>query len=115
MSNIAGVNLPDKKQVAYALRYIFGIGLSRALHICNQVNIDPTKRVNTLSEDDLSKIRLFIDKEYKVESDLKHEVNANIKAKIAVRCYQGLRHQAHLPVHGQRTHDNAKTRKKGRA
>lgn len=115
MSNIAGVNLPANKQVVFALRYIYGIGLSRAEHICSSLGIERTKRVNTLSEEELAKIRAFIDKEYKVEGDLKHEVATNIKNLVAVRCYRGLRHQAHLPVRGQRTHDNAKTRKKGRA
>jgi len=114
MSNIAGVNLPNKT-IAYALRYIHGIGLSRGLYICKQLSIDSTKRANDLSEEELAKIRAFIDKEYKVENDLKYEVSKNIKNLIAIRCYRGLRHQAHLPVHGQRTHDNAKTRKKGRA
>ncbi len=115
MSNIAGVNLPVNKQVVFALKYIYGIGLSRAEHICTSLGIERTKRVNTLTEEELAKIRAFIDKEYKVENDLKHEVATNIKNLVAVRCYRGLRHQAHLPVRGQRTHDNAKTRKKGRA
>ena len=115
MSNVAGVNLPNNKQIAYALRYIVGIGMTRALHICESVEIEKTKRVHELSEEELAKIRNFIDKNYKVESDLKHEVNTNIKNLIAIRSYRGLRHQAHLPVRGQRTHDNAKTRKKGRA
>lgn len=115
MSNIAGVNLPVNKQIVYALRYIFGIGLARAIHICDSLNIEKTKRVNALSEEELAKIRSFIDKEYKVEHDLKLDISNNIKNMIAIRCYKGLRHQAHLPVRGQRTHDNAKTRKKGRA
>lgn len=115
MSNIAGVNLPVNKQILFALRYIYGIGLSRARVICESLKLDPTRRVHTLTEEELAKIRSFIDKEYKVENDLKHEVASNIKNLIAVRCYRGLRHQAHLPVRGQRTHDNAKTRKKGRA
>jgi len=115
MSNVAGVNLPNNKAIAYALPYIFGIGINRAKHICAVLSIDPVKRVHSLSEEELAKIRSFIDKEYKVESDLKHEINTNIKNMIAVRSYKGIRHQAHLPVRGQRTHDNAKTRKKGRA
>ncbi len=115
MSNVAGVNLPVNKPVLYALPYIFGIGLTRAGIICDSLNIERTKRVKDLSEEELAKIRAFIDKEYKVEHDLKHDIANNIKNMIAIRCYKGLRHQAHLPVRGQRTHDNAKTRKKGRA
>ena len=115
MSNIAGVNLPMNKQIVYALCYIYGVGVSRAIHICDSLKIEKTKRVNALSEEELAKIRSFIDANYKVEQDLKHDVTTNIKNLIAIRCYRGLRHQAHLPVRGQRTHDNAKTRKKGRA
>lgn len=115
MSNIAGVALPANKQIVFALRHIYGIGVPRAIYICDALKIEKTKRVNALSEEELAQIRAFIDKQYKVENDLKHEVAGNIKNLIAIRCYRGLRHQAHLPVRGQRTHDNAKTRKKGRA
>lgn len=115
MSNIAGVNLPIKKQILYALPYIYGIGLTRAKIICQELNIEITRKVSDLNEEELAKIRSFIDKHYKVEGDLKHEVTTNIRNMISIRCYKGLRHQAHLPVRGQRTHDNAKTRKRGKA
>ena len=115
MANIAGVDLPHTKQIAFALRYIFGIGPMRANKICSDLGILLTKRAKDLSEEELSNIRAYIDKNYVVESDLKHKVSDDIRAKISIRSYQGLRHAAHLPVRGQRTHDNAKTRKKGRA
>jgi len=115
MSNIAGVNLPMNKQVVYALRYIFGIGLTRAIQICEATDVEKTKRVSELSEEELAKMRSFIDKNFKVEHDLRLEVSGNIKHMIAIRSYKGLRHQAHLPVNGQQTHSNARTRKKGRA
>lgn len=114
MSRIAGVSLPVNKRVAFALRYIYGIGPTRAEHICKELKIDESRRISDLTEEELAKIRSFIDANYKVEGDLRLEVSTNIKTMIAIRCYKGLRHQANLPVRGQRTRDNANTRRKGR-
>lgn len=111
MARIAGVNLPEKKRVEFALRYIYGIGPTRAKDICKALAIPEEKRVYELSDDDVLKIREFIDKEYQVEGDLRRVVSMNIKRLLDLGCYRGLRHRKRLPVHGQRTHTNARTRK----
>ena len=111
MARIAGVDLPRDKRVDIALRYIYGIGPTRSAHIVTGAGLDGSTRVRDLSEEEVSKIREFIDREYKVEGDLRREVAQDIKRKIEIGCYQGIRHRRSLPVRGQRTHTNARTRK----
>ena len=111
MARIAGVNIPTGKRVEIALRYVYGIGPYQAKVICDQVGIASERRVNELSEDEVFKIREIIDQNYKVEGDLRREVAMNIKRLMDLGCYRGLRHRKGLPVHGQRTHTNARTRK----
>ncbi len=111
MARIAGVNLPEKKRVEFALRYIYGIGSARSKAICAALKIPEEKRVYELSDDDVLQIREYIDKEYQVEGDLRRVVSMNIKRLLDLGCYKGLRHRKRLPVHGQRTHTNARTRK----
>ena len=111
MARIAGVDLPRDKRVDIALRYIYGIGPTRSAQIVTGAGLDGSTRVRDLSEEEVSKIREFIDREYKVEGDLRREVAQDIKRKIEIGCYQGIRHRRSLPVRGQRTHTNARTRK----
>ena len=111
MARIAGVDLPRDKRLDIALRYIFGIGPTRAFQIVDGTAIDGGTKVRDLSEDEVSKIRDFIDRTYKVEGDLRREVAQDIKRKIEIGSYQGVRHRRSLPVRGQRTHTNARTRK----
>ena len=111
MARIAGVNLPTNKRVRIALRYIYGIGPTNAVEICDRVGIAPERRVNQLTEDEIIRIRDTIDRDYTVEGDLRREVAMNIKRLMDLGCYKGLRHRKGLPVHGQRTHTNARTRK----
>ncbi|PIR32199.1 MAG: 30S ribosomal protein S13 [Alphaproteobacteria bacterium CG11_big_fil_rev_8_21_14_0_20_44_7] len=111
MARIAGVNIPTNKRVIIALRYIHGIGAYNASQICKNAGIGETKRVQDLSDDEVIKLREIIDKDYKVEGDLRREVSMNIKRLVDLGCYRGLRHRKRLPVRGQRTHTNARTRK----
>lgn len=111
MARIAGVNIPTNKRVAIGLRYIYGIGPATAENICKQLSIPDERRVNELSDDEVLKIRELIDSEYRVEGDLRREVAMNIKRLMDLGCYRGLRHRRGLPVRGQRTHTNARTRK----
>ena len=111
MARIAGVNIPTQKRVVIALTYIHGIGRTKALEICEKVGIPLERRVNQLSDDDAARIREVIDSDYHVEGDLRREVSMNIKRLMDLGCYRGLRHRRGLPVHGQRTHTNARTRK----
>ena len=111
MARIAGVNLPTNKRVSIALRYIYGIGPTNAVEICERVGIVPARRVNQLTEDEVIRIRDTIDRDYTVEGDLRREVAMNIKRLMDLGCYKGLRHRKGLPVRGQRTHTNARTRK----
>ena len=111
MARIAGVNIPATKPTHIALRYIFGVGPVNALQICERTGVEPTKRVNQLSDAEILKIREDIDKNYKVEGDLRREIAINIKRLMDLGCYRGLRHRKGLPVRGQRTHTNARTRK----
>jgi len=111
VARIAGVNIPTQKRVPIALTYIYGIGRTRADEIVKALNIDPAKRVNQLSDAEIVAIREFIDKNYTVEGDLRREVQMNIKRLMDLGCYRGLRHRRGLPVRGQRTHTNARTRK----
>ena len=118
MARIAGVNIPDNKPVYISLTYIYGIGRTSAKKICEKLSIEQTRRVNELSEDELNAIRREIDaggsgdtKGYKIEGDLRREVSMNIKRLMDMRSYRGLRHRSGLPVRGQRTSTNARTRK----
>ena len=111
MARIAGVNLPTNKRVVIALRYIYGIGPTNAVEICARVGIADNRRVNQLTEDEIIRIRDTIDRDYTVEGDLRREVAMNIKRLMDLGCYRGLRHRKGLPVRGQRTHTNARTRK----
>ncbi len=111
MARLAGVNVPSNKRLVIALSYIFGIGKKFSNDICESVKIDKNKRVNSLTEDEIIKIRECIDKNYVVEGDLRRSVSSNIKRLTDLGCYRGLRHRNKLPVRGQRTHTNARTRK----
>ncbi len=111
MARIAGVNIPQDKVVQIALTYIHGIGNFNSKVICKKLSISPSKRVNDLSEDEVLKIREYIDQNYKVEGDLRREITMNIKRLVDLASYRGSRHKKKLPVRGQRTHCNARTRK----
>ena len=111
MARIAGVNIPAGKPIQIALRYIYGIGPTNALQICTRAGLPPQKRVNQLTETEILRLREDIDKHCKVEGDLRREVAMNIKRLMDLGCYRGLRHRKGLPVRGQRTHTNARTRK----
>ena len=111
MARIAGVNIPTNKRVVIALQYIHGIGAAKAQEIVEKVNIPAERRVNQLTDQEVLQIRETIDADYTVEGDLRREVSMNIKRLMDLACYRGLRHRKGLPVHGQRTHTNARTRK----
>ncbi len=111
MARIAGVNIPTQKRVVIALQYIHGIGPKLATDICSKVGIPAERRVNQLTDAEVLQIREAIDRDYEVEGDLRREVITNIKRLMDLGCYRGLRHRKGLPVHGQRTHTNARTRK----
>ena len=111
MARIAGVDIPREKRLVISLTYIFGIGRSTAQKVCEELNLDPNTRVRDLTDEEVNKIRAYIDTNFKVEGDLRREVAQDIKRKIEIGCYQGVRHRRGLPVRGQRTHTNARTRK----
>ena len=111
MARIAGVNIPTNKRVLIALQYIHGIGQKNAAEIMQKVNIPNEKRVSQLSDQEVLQIREVIDRDYMVEGDLRREVGINVKRLMDLGCYRGLRHRRGLPVRGQRTHTNARTRK----
>ena len=111
MARIAGVDIPRDKHVHIALRYIYGIGATSAFNICEKTRIVPGTRVRDLTEEEVARIREVIERDYKVEGDLRREINLNIKRLIEIGCYRGLRHRRGLPVRGQRTRTNARTRK----
>ncbi|MEM6710973.1 MAG: 30S ribosomal protein S13 [Pseudomonadota bacterium] len=111
MARIAGVNIPTNKRVVIALQYIHGIGAAKAGEIVQKVNIEASRRVNELSDAEVIQIRETIDRDYMVEGDLRRQVSMNIKRLMDLGCYRGLRHRRGLPVRGQRTHTNARTRK----
>ena len=111
MARIAGVDLPRHKHIAYSLPYLYGIGKKTALEICVKAGIAPTKKTEELTENEIKKIRDLLETDYKVEGDLRREVQMNIKRLMDLGCYRGLRHRKGLPVNGQRTHTNARTRK----
>jgi len=111
MARIEGVDLPRSKRIEIGLRYIYGIGPTRAREILTATKVDPGIRVNDLTETDVSALREYISKNFKVEGDLRRDVQMNIKRLVEIGCYRGLRHRRSLPVHGQRTRTNSRTRK----
>nr|WP_237182517.1 30S ribosomal protein S13 [Roseomonas marmotae] len=111
VARIAGVNIPTNKRVLISLRYIYGIGPANAKVICEQLGIPEDRRVNQLTDEEIVKLRETIDRDYRVEGDLRRENAMNIKRLMDMACYRGLRHRKGLPVRGQRTHTNARTRK----
>ena len=111
MSRLSGVDLPREKRVEIALTYIFGIGRTRSQETLAATGVNPDIRVKDLTEEDLVKLKNHIDEHYKVEGDLRREIQADIRRKVEIGCYQGIRHRRGLPVHGQRTKTNARTRK----
>jgi len=111
VARIAGIDIPNDKRVVISLTYIFGIGNSAAKAICQKAEIDPSRRVKDLTEDESIKLRGIIESEYKVEGELRTEVSYNIKRLMDINCYRGRRHKMGLPVHGQRTKTNARVRK----
>lgn len=114
MARIAGVDIPRDKRVEISLRYIYGIGPTISGKICEQTAINPGTKVRDLTEEEVAKLREVIDRNYKVEGDLRREVNLNIKRLIEIGCYRGIRHRRGLPVHGQRTRTNARTKRGAR-
>ena len=111
MARIAGIDIPREKRVEASLRYIHGIGSKRAEDICRDLDIEPSTRVTNLTNDEVAKIRKYIESNYRVEGDLRRDVSQNIRRKTEIGSYQGQRHRTGLPVRGQRTHTNARTRK----
>ena len=111
MARIAGVDIPREKRLEISLTYIYGVGRTRSQEICTATEIDRDTRVRDLTDEEVSRIRAYIDSNLKVEGDLRREVDMDIKRKMEIACYQGLRHRRGLPVRGQRTHTNARTRK----
>jgi small subunit ribosomal protein S13 len=111
MARIAGVDIPRDKRLEVSLTYIYGVGLTTAQTICAETKIDPDTRVRSLTDDEVARIRRFIESNFKVEGDLRREVQQNIRRKIEIGSYQGIRHRRGLPVRGQRTHTNARSRK----
>jgi small subunit ribosomal protein S13 len=111
MARISGVDIPREKRLEISLTYIFGIGKPTAQRICAETGLDPNQRVRNLTEDEINKIRGWVETNITVEGDLRRDVAQDIKRKIEIGCYQGIRHRKGLPVRGQRTHTNARTRK----
>jgi small subunit ribosomal protein S13 len=111
LARISGVDIPREKRLEISLTYIFGIGRTRSKEICESVGISPNTRVRDLTEDEVAQLRAYVDQNLKVEGDLRREVAANIKRKVEIGSYEGLRHRRGLPVRGQRTRTNARTRK----
>ena len=111
MARIAGVDIPREKRLEIALTYVFGVGRSSAQKICGELGLSPDTRVRDLTDDEVNRIRVYVDSNLRVEGDLRRDIAQDIKRKIEIGCYQGIRHRRGLPVHGQRTHTNARTRK----
>lgn len=111
MARIAGVDIPNDKQIAISLTYIYGIGRTQAQKILGQTNVDPTARVRDLTDEEINRVREVIDKGHIVEGDLRREVRQNIQRMVEINCYRGVRHRRGLPVHGQRTRTNARTKR----
>ena len=111
MARIAGVDIPREKRLEISLTYIYGIGPTLSKQITDAVDISPSTRVRDLTDEEVAKLRTYIDTSFRVEGDLRRDVSQDIKRKMEINCYQGVRHRRGLPVHGQRTHTNARTRK----
>jgi small subunit ribosomal protein S13 len=111
LARIAGIDIPREKRLVISLTYIFGIGNTAAAQICEATGIDPSTRVRDLTDSEVTALRGCIEENYKTEGDLRREISQNVKRKMEIGCYQGLRHRRGLPVRGQRTHTNARTRK----
>ncbi len=111
MARIAGVDIPREKRLEISLTYIFGIGLTTSQKVCSELELDPNTKVSDLTEDEVNKIRQYVDQNLTIEGDLRRDVQNDIKRKIEIGCLQGVRHRKGLPVRGQRTHTNARTRK----
>jgi small subunit ribosomal protein S13 len=111
VARIAGVDIPREKRVEISLTYIFGIGSTVSKQVCASTDVDPNTRVRDLTDEEVSRLRNYIDASLRVEGDLRRDVAQDIKRKQEINCYQGIRHRRGLPVHGQRTHTNARTRK----
>jgi small subunit ribosomal protein S13 len=111
MARIAGVDIPREKRLEISLTYIYGIGNTVAGQVCAEANVDPSTRVRDLTDEEVTRLRNVIDASLRVEGDLRRDVSQDIKRKMEINCYQGVRHRKGLPVHGQRTHTNARTRK----
>lgn len=111
MARIAGVDIPREKRLEISLTYIFGVGLPTAQRICDGLGLDRNTKVSSLTEDEINKIRVFVDENLTIEGDLRRDIQTDIKRKIEIGCHQGIRHRKGLPVRGQRTHTNARTRK----
>jgi len=111
MARISGIDIPREKRIEVSLTYLYGVGRSKAQLICDQTNISRETRVRDLTDEEVAKIRTFIEDNVKIEGDLRRDVSQDIKRKMEIGCYQGLRHRRSLPVRGQRTHTNARTRK----
>ena len=111
MARIAGIDIPREKRLEISLTYIFGIGKPTAQKLCTDLGLDRDTKVSALTDDEVSRIRAYVDENLRIEGDLRRDVQQDIKRKIEIGCYQGIRHRKGLPVHGQRTHTNARTRK----
>ena len=111
MARISGVDIPREKRLEISLTYIFGVGLTKSHEICAGTDVDPNTRVRDLTDEEIVRLRNYIDANLRVEGDLRRDVSQDIKRKMEINCYQGVRHRKGLPVHGQRTHTNARTRK----
>ena len=111
MARIAGVDIPREKRLEISLTYIYGIGSTLSTPICQSVDVNPSTRVRDLTDEEVARLRTYIDTNFRVEGDLRRDVSQDIKRKMEINCYQGVRHRKGLPVHGQRTHTNARTRK----
>ena len=111
MARIAGVDIPREKRLEISLTYIFGVGRTQAQRVCSETDTNPDTRVRDLTDEEVTRLRNYIDTNLQVEGDLRRDVSQDIKRKMEIGCYQGIRHRKGLPVHGQRTHTNARTRK----
>ena len=111
MARIAGVDIPREKRLEISLTYIFGVGRTSSQQIISELGLNPDTRVRDLTDEEVNRIRVYVDQNLRVEGDLRRDVSNDIKRKIEIGCYQGIRHRRSLPVHGQRTHTNARTRK----
>lgn len=111
MPRVIGVDIPGRKRIEYALRYIYGVGPAKSAEVIARMGLDPAKKADDLTPEEIAGLSRMLQEEYRVEGDLRREVNGNIRRLIAVNCYRGIRHRKGLPVHGQRTSTNARTRK----